>query len=237
MNLGPIETFFLFIIVLFTVLVAKALTLRFPSLIDSLKNRWSIIGLLVCESIFLLWGILNSFPTPDPGDPLPYYLVHIPSIGNIALTNIIEGIVLTVACLLIQKQGVLRVTLFVLPLWYGFHDGLYYLIIDSSGGNAPFVYSQMLQTFPTAYFGQFLVDIWQAFAVILVLNRLVRSHDIRVWMLAIFTLVVNVCYVLSSQVNTVWQPGNILGHIPYMTLYTVFIYLVLRPPELGVAAL
>ena len=250
--LGELETGGLFFALFVSAMAARRAALRWPRLV-SWRPGWSLAALLGAEAAFLLWGALNASPNPpawasSPGGPL-FAVAPVPLVGGVWLSNIGEGLALTAFCLW-RGQGTLRVALYVLPLWYGFHDGLYFLLFDLWGGYVPFVYTAMLAPFPAAYFGQFLVDMWQALSVALVARALWRRRHDRpalagagalaaAWGAALLlagplgSTLVPVSASVAQWVPNSFRALYAYGGLPYMALYTPALYLLLRPAPRG----
>lgn len=239
--LGELETGGLFLSLFAAVLAGWRSSLRWPALL-SWRPRWSLAALLGGELAFVI--LAASRATPEPPFGWLTASAPVPFVGGVTVGSLAVGVLLTAACLR-AGQGTLRVALYVLPVWYGFHDGLWFLVYDLWGGYVPFVYGSMLAPYPAAYFGQFIVDIWQAFSVALVARAAWRARrSPKSWApLALLAAAWGAAWALAGPLGSrlVADPAGgfapapnsfvamwSLGALPYLALHTAAVYFLLR---------
>lgn len=219
---GPIETVYLASMVLAAVIVFSRVAALLPSL-GSLGGKYAAGLLGGFEGLVVVYGAhASGFASAPSLYSFAYGLVWFPAVGNVYFANVVEAVGLT-AFAMWRGAGAVWVALFLLPVWVLFHDGLYFLVTDLLAGHTPYVYAAMLETYPAAYFPQFLVDISQAVCVPFVLLRLFARGSGWRYALAAPLLAVAV---VTCVVGLYPYPD-----LPYMVLYSALVWLVLTMLE------
>lgn len=189
MNFGPVETLFIFLSLLTVILVSFTLTRKFPFLSkfsNRVVNTLIVIGLV----IFTIYVYVSAYfsiqlITSPLGIYFPFLdgsvvdsVIYFPFIGGVFINSLVYGTILVAGFLFLSKQGTLKTVFLLFPLWVGLHDGIFFLVTDLAAGHVPFLYTEMLNIFPLSYFGQFYVDFWQFFCIIIPLVFVRRLVDI-----------------------------------------------------------